>query len=464
MKPETHLHDNHGDLRQRTEQCRTSGDSGSSANTGPVNAMEAQRLLQELEIHQIELEMQNRELELARNEAEEAQEIYRDLYDFAPIGYFTLSREGNVIMANLTGATLLGLERANLTGHPFVQWIDPDNREGYTQFLSGVFNGEDPKPIEVDIQQKGGGGFIASLKACKEPKDLNCRMMMTDITVQKEEEKAQRLLKIYTRSNVKLEAEVRHRQEVEDTLEIAKTNLNASLEKSERQRKLLLNLSHALLHAQEKQRKRISRELHDTIVQSLVAIQYEFELLAQESKGRFPGLQDQIIRTQDILEASIDLVHGFAFDLRPSALDNLGLGPTLEAFAARFHETSGITVTLQLFEDLGKIGSTERTMLFRVVQEAFNNVSTHAEARNVHLSITEKSKSLRMEITDDGIGMDLQKSESLPGEGRLGMIGMRERVEMLGGTLRILSKPGEYTTIRVDLPTPLKESIYSSGT
>ena len=182
-----------------------------------------------------------------------------------------------------------------------------------------------------------------------------------------------------------------------------------------------------------------------------------------------PGPQIQVIGVAKNnlcfnLLCQIDLVHGFAFDLRPSALDNLGLGPTLEAFAARFHEISDITVSLELFEELEKIGSTERTMLFRVVQEAFSNVSSHSEARNVRLSIIDQPHGIRMEITDDGIGMDVEKSELIPGEGRLGIIGMRERVEMLGGALRVLSKPGKYTTIRVDLPMPTgKKSLFSSG-
>ena len=448
MKP-TDSPKNKEALRERAEQYRASGSSG---NSGPMDPMNAQRLLQELEIHQIELEMQNRELQQARNEAEIAQEIYRDLYDFAPVGYFTLSREGNVLMANLTGATLLGLERNSLIGRPFPQWITPQNHEDFEQYLSSVFNGEDPVSIELELRRQDNETFIASLKASKGTEDRDCRIMVTDITRRKAGEEADRLLKISTQSNRKLEAEVLHRHAVEGTLESARKKLKTSLEKSEKQRKLLLNLSHALLHAQEKERKRISRELHDRIVQSLVAIQYEFEVLARESEDRFPGLQHQITRTQEILEGSIDLVHGFAFDLRPSALDNLGLGPTLQAFADRFQETNDISVELDLFENLAKIGPTERTMLFRVVQEAFNNVSTHAQARNVRLSIVEENEGIRMEVTDNGIGMDPDASDSPSGDGRLGMIGMRERVEMLDGTLRILSKKGEYTTIRVVMP------------
>jgi signal transduction histidine kinase len=188
------------------------------------------------------------------------------------------------------------------------------------------------------------------------------------------------------------------------------------------------------------------------IVQALVAIQLEFELLSRDSENRYPGLRDQIARTQEILERSIDLVHGFAFDLRPSVLDNLGLGPVLETVAARFQETSGLEVTLDLFPGIGRIGFPERIMLYRVVQEAFNNVLEHAQARKIHLRLAATNSGVRMDITDDGIGIELEHPETPPEMGRLGLVGMKERVEMLGGTFRILSTPGEYTTIRVDLP------------
>ena len=250
-----------------------------------------------------------------------------------------------------------------------------------------------------------------------------------------------------------LQLEVTRRQKAEAALETARNKLSEIREESKKQRKRLQDLSQSLLHAQEEERKRISRELHDEIVQALVAIQYEFKLLTQDTKNKAPKFKDRITRTQDILEGAIDLVHGFAFDLRPSALDNLGLGPTLETFANRFQVTSGITVSLDMDKDLlERIGSPESTMFYRVFQEAFSNVSTHSQATHVSLGIVKRNKGIRMEITDDGIGIDTKKYESTPRGNRLGLIGMKERVEMLGGTFSVMSKPGN-TTIRVDLPS-----------
>ena len=449
MKPEHDSKENAQSLRVRAEQHRT---SGSSPNSGPADPLDAQRLLQELEIHQIELEIQNRELHAARDEAEEAREVYRDLYDFAPVGYFTLSRKGTIIMANLTGATLLGIERGSLTGQPFPHWITPKHRAEFSAFLTGIFNGEPPGSIELRILKKGDKSFSADLTAQKGEAGRDCRMMLTDLTRRKEAEKAERLLKTATRSNLKLQKEVLRRQKVEASLEAARAKLSDSLEKSKTQRKELRNLSHALIHAQEDERKRISRELHDGIVQALVAIQYEFEILSQSEKGRSPQYQDQITRTQKILEGSIDLVHGYAFDLRPSTLDTLGLDPALHSFAVRFEDTTGISVSLDLCPDLEEIGFKERTMLYRVAQEAFSNVFRHAHAQNVRLSIFHHREGMRMEITDDGVGIDPAKPASLYGEGRLGLIGMKERAAMLGGTFRLRTKPGKYTTVRVDLP------------
>lgn len=437
-------------LRLRAEQYRDAAEG--SFNTAPPKAEDAQRLLHELEVHQIELEMQNIELQKAHKEAEEARVTYQDLYDFAPAGYFTLSRDGSILMANLTGASILEVPRGTLAGHPFSRWVAPGQRGDFGEFLKRVFDREAPMSIELDIPRREKETLAVSLEGRRSGPGDVCRMMMTDITQKKAREDADRRLVISTRSNRELEAEVYHRQEVEVTLETARGRLDKSLEKSERQRKRLRTLTHALLNAQEEERKRISRELHDGIVQALVAIQFEFELLSRDSEDRFPGLQDQISRTQDILERSIDLVHGFAFDLRPSVLDNLGLGPALETFSARFHESSGLGVTLDLYEGIGDIGFPERSMLYRVVQEAFTNVNSHANARNVHLRISAEKSGIRMEITDDGIGIDPQKPESSLEEGRLGLVGMKERVEMVGGFFEVVSELGQYTTIRVDLP------------
>lgn len=255
----------------------------SPTNPGPpLDVLDARRLLQELEIHQIELEMQNRELQKARNEAEEAREIYRDLYDFAPVGYFTLSREGDVLMANLTGAMLLGIERDKLTGCAFTQWIAPNKHEEFGDFLKRVLNGKESVSIELEIRQTGGKRYFADIEAHMGSGDRVCRMMVTDVTRRKAEQKTERLRKISTRSNRKLQEEVLHWREMEAALKTAREELSESLEKSEEQKEQLLKLSRALLHAQEEERNRISRELQNRIVQALVSIQHELELLARQ--------------------------------------------------------------------------------------------------------------------------------------------------------------------------------------
>lgn len=273
-------------LRQRAEQCRA---AGRPPNSGPADAFEAQRLLQELEIHQIELEIQNQELQQARNEAEEAREIYRDLYDFAPVGYFTLSREGSILMANLTGATLLGLERDSLTGCAFSQWISPNNRADFDRFLGRVFNGKDPMSLELDLLQVGGNCLIVDIAARKGVADRVCRMMVKDITRRKAVEKAKRHLKNSIRSNRKLQAEVLHWREVEASMKLARDELNACLENTETPDKQLQNFSHALLQAQEAERKRLSRDLNERIAQALTAIQDELDLVLRLRGNDFPN-------------------------------------------------------------------------------------------------------------------------------------------------------------------------------
>jgi PAS domain S-box-containing protein len=174
-----------GELRRRAEErFAARRNDTSSANMGP----ETQRLLHELQVHQIELEMQNEELERARIEVEEGLRRYTDLYEFAPVGYLTLSQEGEIRQVNLTGTRLLGLERSHLVGKRLAVLVDADSRAVFNAFLTKVFENGTKEACEVVVRPELRSPFAVELSAVASARGTECRVVATDITARKRSE------------------------------------------------------------------------------------------------------------------------------------------------------------------------------------------------------------------------------------------------------------------------------------
>jgi signal transduction histidine kinase len=151
------------------------------------------------------------------------------------------------------------------------------------------------------------------------------------------------------------------------------------------------------------------------------------------------------------VEKSVDVVHRFARELRPAMLDELGLIPTLQEFLKRFMEDTGVRVILKAFHGIEQSTEAVRTVLFRIAQEAITNVARHAKASQVEVSIQRPNGIICMEIKDDGQGFDTTEKSSGKRKSRLGLLGMKERVEMIGGVFWVESAPGGPTTVIVEL-------------
>ncbi len=211
-------------------------------------------------------------------------------------------------------------------------------------------------------------------------------------------------------------------------------------------------LSHRLLSVQEEERNRISRELHDVIAQTLTGINVRLATLKSQSTAVAKALRRKIADTQRLVERSVDVVHRFARDLRPAALDDLGLIPALHSYMKAFMEQTGIRVGFTACAGVEKLDSAGRTMLYRVAQEALTNIARHAKASHAKVSIHNHTGAVCMVISDNGKGFQVEGAAVGKNSNHLGLLGMRERVEMVGGTFYIESAPGRKTTIRVELP------------
>ena len=262
----------------------------------------------------------------------------------------------------------------------------------------------------------------------------------------------QRTLELAT-TNRQLQHEITQRKIVEKALKNGEQHYNHLLEQSCRFQEQLRQVSHQILSAHEEERKEISRELHDEIGQSLTGINITLATLTKEATVNARGLKKKIANTQRLVERSMKAVHQFARELRPPVLDDLGLIPALHSHVREFAKRARIRVRLKAIAAVERLDSEKRTVLYRVAQEALTNVAKHAQATLANVSITQQLDGvICLEIHDDGRSFQVQRVLLRKGSKRLGLLGMRERVEMVGGKFSIESAPGRGTTIRAQIP------------
>ena len=416
------------------------------------------RLVHELQVHQIELELQNEELKQARVEVEAALEKYTDLYDFAPAGYFSLDEAGVVRELNLTGASLLGVERSRLVNRRLAHFVAPASRPVYQSFLSRVFAGPAKQACEVALLKADGAAFWVDLRASSALSSRGagkwCRLAVLDISPRKQAEEAQRHVEVLAAANRELKEEIVRRQAVEEALKQSEQRASQLLAEARQMQEQLRFLSHEILLAQEEERKQISRELHDDISQTLTGIHVHLAALTKDHEIHSMGLERKILRTQQLVEQSVEIVHRFARELRPTMLDDLGLVPALHAYMKEFTQRTGLHIHFTTFSytKTKLLDNIQRTALYRVAQEALKNVARHAQASQIEVSLLKVPGALRMEIHDNGKSFEADRVLLDKRNKRLGLLGMRERMAMVGGTLKVTSAPGRGTTIQAEMP------------
>jgi signal transduction histidine kinase len=253
-------------------------------------------------------------------------------------------------------------------------------------------------------------------------------------------------------SNRQLKQEIIQRKAMEEALRKSEQHYSELLQQSRQMQEQLRHLSHQLLSAQEEERKTISRELHDEIAQTLTGINVQLGTLKTAAALDTKDLQNKITSTQRLVEKSVKIVHKFARELRPSVLDDLGLIPALHSYVKSFSQRTHIRIRLRIFAGVEQLDAAKRTVLYRVAQESLTNVARHARATQVEMCIEKLPTAVHMEIKDDGKSFLVEQTLHAKKNNRLGLLGMRERVEMVGGRFNIESAPGQGTTIEVQIP------------
>ncbi len=220
---------------------------------------------------------------------------------------------------------------------------------------------------------------------------------------------------------------------------LKRSRLHHRLSEKETQRSKLLQ---ALLRAQEEERGRISRDLHDQVGQALTAMLLGLDAAITNPDGANLG------RLKELASITLGDVRRIALDLRPSVLDALGLEAALKRYAREVTERYEIKIEV-LVRVPKRLSPDEETVLYRVAQEALTNIVRHSKAKQASIVLTTTPKYVQLVIEDNGIGF--KPAELLPAE-RIGLTGMQERVELFSGNLSIESSPGKGTSIHARLP------------
>lgn len=263
-------------------------------------------------------------------------------------------------------------------------------------------------------------------------------------------------LRLHARSlatvNRQLQREVKRRKEAEIYATKSKEEFHALFLSSQIMQAKLRQLTRQIISAQEEERKMISRELHDEVVQILIGINVQLSTLAEGAAKGARTLKDKIARTQRLVKNSVNAVHRFARELRPAVLDDLGIIPALHAYSKNLAAQKKIKIQITAHASVEDLAGAKRIVLFRVAQEALTNVARHACATEIQIRISRIPGAIRMEICDNGKSFSVEKTFLVKNPKRLGLVGMKERIEMVGGSLAIESVLGKGTTVRVELP------------
>jgi two-component system sensor histidine kinase UhpB len=235
--------------------------------------------------------------------------------------------------------------------------------------------------------------------------------------------------------------ELRRSDPVEEIDRLA-SSFHGLLERIEEERRRSGQLA---MRAQEEERRRLARDLHDEVNQALTAILLRLEALAQETP---PERAPEVVELKRLVNQAMDELLNLARQLRPSALDDHGLVAALETQLKRFSARTGIEARLDVEGDPDALADVVKTAIYRVAQEALTNVTRHAGATIVELEVAADEKEMELRVSDDGSGFD----PAVRGRG-LGLIGMAERARLVGGELDVRSAPGGGTTITLRVPT-----------
>jgi len=388
-----------------------------------------------------------------RKRAEEALRVsemrFRAMFEQANVGIVQASFDGTLLKVNPGFCKIVGYTEGELDGMAIRDLTHPNDYQEEETLTRRLMAGEIPGySIEKRYLRKDGrlvwGQMTATRVSQSSGEPFYMLAIVEDISERKWAEDA------LVRLNEQLEQRVAER-----TVELMGTNDSLQAEiaerrKAERERASILR---RLVMAQEEERRRIARDMHDQFGQQLTVLILKLGMLKEDCGGQ-RELREQVENLEEVagrLDADVDFL---VWQLRPTALDDLGLQDALAKFAQNWSKHFGIPVEV-LTRGLGKEASTSEidTTLYRIAQEALNNAAKHSRAASVTILLEGRADAVSLIIEDDGVGFNVESVSGANDKG-LGLVGMRERAALVGGTAEVESQPGEGTRVIVRIPTP----------
>lgn len=361
-----------------------------------------------------------------RPDAVSASDRYRSLFDFAPDGYLATDGQGRIREANRAAGSLLHVRPGALPGRSLARFICPDDRALFRLRLTALRRSGRPaiEELRIRLQPAAGAPLDAALTGARVPVDRRVALAWSL-------------------------RDIRKRTRVERRLKESEQRYLSLYRQMLTSRDEVRTLAARSLHVREEESRRIARELHDEAGQMTASI----HLALAEIEEKLPeSAQRQLESVRGLLDELEERLRRLSHELRPTILDDLGLGPALEFLAKGFAARTGISSSV--------IGSTKRrfapmveTAVYRIVQEALTNIARHSGATRASIRVSGQAKLLRCSIRDDGNGLcgdPLAAGSS--GRRGLGLLGIRERLDALGGRLRVRSQRGIGTELAVTIP------------
>ena len=489
-------------LRQKAETLLR---INSSETGSPLSEIETLKLVHELEVHQIELELINEELMLANSAAQEAAKKYTELFDFAPSGYFTLSKEGTVIDLNFSGAKMLCKKCTDLKNCNFTFFVSNDTKPIFYLFLSKVFNSKTEESCEVILSVNDNLPMYVYINGIVTENGEQCHVNVMNITDQKladeltiankelafqNEEKEKRAAELII-ANKELAFQNKEKEKRANELIIANKELAFQNEEKEKRadeliiankelafqnrekvkrayeliiankelnnsRLELRKFASHLQNVREEEKTALAREIHDDLGQILIALKIDLGMFERKlSKGIESTTTEELLSKlndlSNLVDNTIKSARRIMNGLRPELIELLGFEAACKSYLLDFEETHHISSQFESTILNLNINWEQSVALFRILQEALTNVAKHAKATLVTVQLTNPAGKLVLQIIDNGVGFDENNKGR---QDSYGMIGMKERVFLLEGELNITSKVGQGTSVRVEIPYP----------
>jgi PAS domain S-box-containing protein len=355
---------------------------------------------------------------------EEASRWLSAIIQTSPHGIISKSLDGVITSWNPAAERIFGYTEAEAVGQPITMIIPLDHREEGRQILDRLRGGEVIEKLETIRLRKDGSRVQVSLTISPLAQSSLRRNEAADVRA--------------TPRVVEFVEDITRSKETEEALRKSENELRA--------------LAGSLLSAQEDERRRIARDLHDDVTQDLALIAIELGKLAANSGGvdaLHLALRALQARVTDVSQVVRHLSHG----LHPSMLEDFGLAAALEVFCEEFGNVEGMPVDFQSDADESGLTVLAAACLYRVAQEAIRNAWKHAHASHVRVELSNDGDLIRLAIRDDGIGIGGARPERW--ECGLGLVSMKERMRLLHGELVVQSSPGHGTDIIASIPARL---------